>query len=176
MDSNLSSAPFPAVSVYIGLGSNWQNPQQQLQTAVQALTQWPDINQLRVSSLYQSAPLGPADQPDYLNAVAAFQTHLSPLALLDGLQRQELQQGRVRRRHWGERSLDLDILLYGQQIIGEDRLVIPHPQLAQREFVLYPLAELVPPDFVVPGLGVLTELLARCPPHSLRKIEFLNIT
>lgn len=171
MDAHLSPSQLPPVTVFIGLGSNWQNPPQQLQTAIQALTQWRDISQLRISNWYQSAPLGPADQPDYLNAVAGFHTHLAPLALLDRLQGQELRQGRVRQRHWGERSLDLDILLYGEQIIAEDSLMIPHPQLAQRAFVLYPLAELVPLDFVVPGLGVLSALLAQCPPHSLQKIS-----
>lgn len=167
MDARLTQPPVQPVRVYIGLGSNWQNPLQQLQTAVQAIQHWPHSSLCCVSSLYESAPLGPADQPHYLNAVLALTTILSPAALLHDLQQQERAQGRVRYRYWGERTLDLDVLSYDQLLCTETQLTLPHPQIAYRTFVLYPWAELVGFDFKIPGLGLIGDLLAACPPHPL---------
>lgn len=130
--------------VYIGLGSNLQGPEQQLRSALETLAAHPDIKLAAVSSLYQSKPVGPQDQPDYVNAVAELHTELAPEALLDVLQHIENQHNRVRLRHWGERTLDLDILLYGEQIIHSPRLTVPHKEMCKRSFVLYPLAQIAP--------------------------------
>lgn len=129
---------------YIGLGANLNDPKQQICLALQALQQLPQTQLLRVSSLYGSQPLGPQDQPNYMNVVAEIKTTLAPLELLDALQQQEQQQGRVKLRHWGERCIDLDILLYGSQTFQHERLTIPHRELKNRSFVLVPLAELNP--------------------------------
>jgi 2-amino-4-hydroxy-6-hydroxymethyldihydropteridine diphosphokinase len=142
---------------YIGLGANLNDPVKQLCTALAALAQLPQSRLTAVSSLYHSKPLGPQDQPDFYNAVAELQTELAPLALLDALQAQEQQQGRVRKRHWGERCIDLDILLFGQQQHRCSRLNLPHHELTQRSFTLLPLAE-IQPQLVLPGGEVLSQL------------------
>ena len=129
---------------YIGLGANLNNPEQQIRTALTALKQLPQTGLTAVSSLYGSKPLGPQDQPDYLNAVAQLDTQLEPLALLDLLQAQEQSQGRVRKRHWGERNIDLDIILYGDLQLRSERLNLPHHEMHKRSFVLLPLAEIDP--------------------------------
>ncbi len=160
----------PATVAYIGLGSNLDEPRRQVRRALAALAQLPHSRLLAASSLYLNPPLGPPDQPDYVNAVAAIVTRLSPLALLDALQR--IEQGQQRRRsakHWGPRTLDLDLLLYGQQQLTGPRLTVPHYGLHERTFVLYPLAEIAP-DLRIPGHGALTELLARCPGHELTRL------
>lgn len=126
---------------YIGLGSNLGDSKQILRDAVQALSQ---LGQVRCSKLYQSPPMGPQDQPDYLNAVVELTTSLAPLELLDQLQRIEQESGRVRLRHWGERTLDLDLLLYGDQVISHPRLTVPHVGVMLRDFVLLPLLDLNP--------------------------------
>lgn len=160
-----------AVTAYIGLGSNLAGPRQQLERACQALAALPDSTLLRHSSWVRSAPLGPPDQPDYLNGVAVLETMLSPHALLDALQAIEARQGRVRGpQRWGPRTLDLDLLLYGEQIIGDQRLTVPHPGLGQRNFVLYPLREVAGETLVIPGLGPLAGLLERCPEQGLERL------
>ena len=121
--------------VYIALGSNLSDPQTQLMAALRAMNALPNTRVIAVSSFYQSQPLGPQDQPDYVNAVACLETDLAPLVLLDELQRIEHEQGRVRLRRWGERTLDLDILLYGDQILQSERLTVPHYDMHHREFV-----------------------------------------
>jgi 2-amino-4-hydroxy-6-hydroxymethyldihydropteridine diphosphokinase len=157
------------ITAYIGLGSNLQDPLSQLQQAVNALREQPSTNQLVLSPLYRSAPLGTSDQPDYLNAVVALTTELGPEALLDHLQSIEQHQGRLRTRRWGPRTVDLDILLYGDRVQATPRLTIPHPRLHERAFVLYPLWD-VTPTLVVPGLGSLRALLERCPPWPVEKV------
>ncbi|OEF24623.1 2-amino-4-hydroxy-6-hydroxymethyldihydropteridine diphosphokinase [Vibrio rumoiensis] len=133
------------ITVYLAIGSNLSNPVEQAQQAIQALRQHPHIDLLACSSLYSSTPMGPQDQPDYINAVAKVQTQLSPLALLDCTQAIEQNQGRERKEErWGPRSLDLDILLYGNEIIDNERLTVPHYGMKVREFVLYPLHEIAP--------------------------------
>lgn len=149
------------VRAYIGLGSNLDDPVQQLHRALEGLTRLPQTQLVACSRFYRSTPLGPQDQPDYVNAVAALDTDLPPAALLDALQAIEVGQGRVRLRRWGPRSLDLDILLYGVAVLATPRLTVPHPGLTERSFVLYPLAEL-DPDLVLPDGRRLAELLAQC--------------
>ena len=156
----LMTAP---VRVFIGLGSNLGEPRRQLERALYALAALEHTRLVAQSSFYHSAPMGPVDQPDYLNAVAELETLLPPEALLDQLQSIEAAQGRARSRHWGPRTLDLDLLLYGDEIISTDRLRVPHRGLPQRAFVLYPLAELAP-GLDVPGAGRIEELAARVAP------------
>lgn len=124
---------------YIGLGSNLGDSRQILIEAVQKLA---TLGTVKTSKLYQSPPMGPQDQPNYLNAVVQLQTDLAPLALLDQLQSFEQESGRVRLRHWGERTLDLDLLVYGQQHIHNSRLTVPHVGLFERDFVVIPLLDL----------------------------------
>lgn len=145
--------------VYIGLGSNLSDPKQQIINALAQLENIEKTQLISVSSLYFSRPMGPQDQPDYMNAVAALNTALSPLELLDILQTIENNAGRVRKgNRWGARVLDLDILLFGQEIINNERLIIPHYGITFREFVLIPLAEIAP-DLQLPN-GKSISLLA----------------
>jgi 2-amino-4-hydroxy-6-hydroxymethyldihydropteridine diphosphokinase len=157
--------------VYIGLGSNLADPVAQLRSACAALAALPASRLLRVSSLYSSDPLGPADQPRYVNAVAALDTDLQALQLLDQLQRIEREQGRERNgQRWGPRSLDLDILLFGEQVIAQPRLQVPHYHMHKRAFVLYPLAEIAA-DLQLPDGRSLASLLADCPFQGLEKLS-----
>lgn len=130
--------------VYIGLGANLDQPQQQLEQAFIELAQLPNSKLISKSSLYHSKPVGPQDQPDYVNAIALLETDLSPLELLDALQQLEQNHGRIRKRHWGERTLDLDIILIDDLVISSERLIVPHPFAQQRSFVVYPLFEIAP--------------------------------
>ncbi len=157
--------------VYIGLGSNLATPLEQLRQALVAITAIPHTTLVATSSFYLSEPLGPTDQPRYVNAVAALDTELPPFALLDALQAIEQAQGRQRKaERWGPRTLDLDILLFGHQQLSEPRLTVPHYHLHARAFVLYPLAELVPAHLRLPDGRRLHELLAACPYVGLEKI------
>jgi len=124
---------------YIGLGSNLGDSRQILSEAIVKLK---NLGAVRVSRLYQSPPMGPQDQPNYLNAVAELNTDLTPLDLLDQLQRFEQEAGRVRLRHWGERTLDLDLLIYGNEKIQNERLTVPHIGILERDFVVIPLLDL----------------------------------
>ncbi|MFT6405960.1 MAG: 2-amino-4-hydroxy-6-hydroxymethyldihydropteridine diphosphokinase [Marinomonas primoryensis] len=132
------------IQAYIGLGSNLDNPMAQLDRAIKTLKKHDRLNALRVSSIYGSKPVGPQDQPDYINAVASFETDLTPIALLDILQSIEQAQRRVRERHWGPRTLDLDLLLYGSEKIQLPRLTVPHTHMLERGFVIKPLNDLAP--------------------------------
>ncbi|KAA0016050.1 2-amino-4-hydroxy-6-hydroxymethyldihydropteridine diphosphokinase [Salinicola corii] len=129
---------------YVGLGSNLESPRDQLARAVSALASLPVSERVAVSSLYASAPVGLQDQPDFVNAVVAVRTRLSPLALLDQLQAIEQRHRRVRHRHWGPRTLDLDLLWYAGLTCHSPRLTLPHPEMMHRRFVLEPLAEIAP--------------------------------
>lgn len=149
------------VDAYIGLGSNLQQPAQQVTSALQALTTIPVSTLVSASSLYRSDPMGPQDQDDYINAVACLRTGLEPLHLLDQLQTIEQTHGRVRKRdRWGPRTLDLDLLMYGFESIDVPRLRVPHYGMAERAFVLLPLQEIAPAEFEIPGLGLLDELVS----------------
>ena len=155
---------------WIGLGSNLDEPREQLERAFEELDAIPDTRLLGRSSLYASSPMGPADQPDYLNAVASLETALEPLELLDALQAIEQAHQRCRERHWGPRTLDLDLLLYDERILDSPRLRIPHPGLHLRDFVLAPLLE-VAGDLRIPGRGRASELLEHCSPRTARRID-----
>jgi 2-amino-4-hydroxy-6-hydroxymethyldihydropteridine diphosphokinase len=138
---------------YVGLGSNLNGPTGQLDSALDLLAAIPSTRLVARSSLYRSAPLGGIEQPDYVNAVAALLTRLTARPLLDALQQIEKQRGRERGGvRWGPRVLDLDLLVHGSHQIEEPGLTIPHPGIAERNFVLLPLFE-VAPDLVIPGLG-----------------------
>jgi len=153
---------------YIGLGSNLEEPLAQVQRAFTELARIPDTALLARSAIYSSHAVGP-EQPDYINAVALLDTQLAPLALLDALQALEQAHQRVRIQHWGPRTLDLDLLLYGDQIIAEERLTVPHPYLTQRSFVLYPLADITP-TLHLPDGTALADLLGRCPADGLLRL------
>ncbi|MET3999326.1 2-amino-4-hydroxy-6-hydroxymethyldihydropteridine diphosphokinase [Marinobacterium sp. MBR-109] len=155
---------------WIGLGSNLEDPLLQVSTALQELKQLPDTTLVAHSSLYRSDPVGPPGQPDYINAVAALDTRLEPEALLDALQAIEQVHQRVRKIHWGPRTLDLDLLLYGDQVISTPRLTVPHACMTERNFVLWPLAELAP-ELILPDGRPLNTLLQHCPLGTLEKIS-----
>lgn len=155
-----------SVVSYIGLGSNLDNPEQQIRNAIIELTELTGIQVQCCSSLYRSAPMGPQDQPDYVNAVACVETDLLPEALLDQLQALEQAHKRIRTLPWGPRTLDLDLLLYGDEIIDNERLQVPHPGLPERNFVLYPLAEITG-DTIIPWAGSLQGLLEHCPQSGI---------
>jgi 2-amino-4-hydroxy-6-hydroxymethyldihydropteridine diphosphokinase len=154
--------------VYVGLGSNLADPAEQLRAAIKAMGLLPQSSLSGVSSFYVSDSLLPG-QPRYTNAVAALDTSLPPLALLDALQGIENDQGRERLERWGPRTLDLDILLFGDRLIDEPRLKVPHYQIQERAFVLYPLAELAPGITLADGRA-LNDLLARCPFEGLERL------
>jgi 2-amino-4-hydroxy-6-hydroxymethyldihydropteridine diphosphokinase len=160
-----------AVDVYIGLGSNLSDPQQQVTRALQELGEILDTQLLAASSLYVSKPMGPSDQPDYINAVAKISTSLKPEALLKALQNIEQKHERQRKgERWGPRTLDLDIILYADEQVETKMLQIPHYGIAEREFVLIPLQELQA-DLMIPGKGSLESLIAQLPAYSLSKIN-----
>jgi 2-amino-4-hydroxy-6-hydroxymethyldihydropteridine diphosphokinase len=149
--------------VYIGLGSNLQDPSRQVFSAFAALADLPSSRLVNCSRLYRSPPLGPPGQPDYVNAATLLDTGLGPLELLDALQAIERSRGRHRDgTRWGPRTLDLDLLLYGDQTMENKRLRLPHPDMHRRAFVLVPLADIAPPDLLIPGKGVLHELVEAC--------------
>ena len=158
------------VQVYIGIGSNLNDPTAQVRQAFQELASLPRTRCTARSPLYRSAPVGPAGQPDYINAVAGVATELAPETLLAALQAIEHAHGRVRTQRWGPRTLDLDILLYGEAIRQDPRLTIPHPRLRERAFVLYPLRDIAP-DLSIPGLDRLATLIRCCPPLALERLE-----
>ena len=144
---------------YIGLGSNLQNPLQQVEQAITELDQIADSQLVAHSGWYQSSAVGPGQQPDYINGVAKLSTRLSPEALLAALQAIENRHQRQRTVRWGARTLDLDLLLFGDQEINTPTLTVPHPRIAERNFVLYPLAEL-DPKLVIPPDQPLAQWLA----------------
>ena len=150
--------------VYIGLGSNLQEPQAQVTQAIAALDRIPGCSVAARSSLYRSAPFGPVEQADFVNAVVALQTTLSAEELLGVLQGIERGMGREPSERWGPRIIDLDILLYGDAMIDEPHLKVPHPGIAARNFVLLPLRQIAP-DLTIPGVGRLANLeIDECEP------------
>jgi 2-amino-4-hydroxy-6-hydroxymethyldihydropteridine diphosphokinase len=164
------------VMSYIGLGSNLDDPPAQLRRASEAIAALPRTSLAAISAFYRSRPLAlpgscaDAQQPDYVNAVVSVETCLSPLALLEALQAIESAQGRDRRGpRWGARTIDLDILLYGQEVLETPRLSVPHPGLAAREFVLYPLYD-IEPRLVLPDGRRLKDVLDDCPLRGLQRL------
>lgn len=155
---------------YIGIGSNQALPIEQAKQAITALNNIKDTKLVTCSSLYRSAPMGPQDQPDYVNAIAKIETTLSALELLDALQAIEQEQGRERKENrWGPRTLDLDIILYADKMIDNDRLTIPHYGMKEREFVLYPLFEIAPTLQMPDGISLI-EILKHCDKNGLTAI------
>jgi 2-amino-4-hydroxy-6-hydroxymethyldihydropteridine diphosphokinase len=158
------------IKVYIGLGSNLDDPQSQLKKAIIAMEMVPLTSVVKTSSFYRSKPVGPQDQPDYVNAVVELDTELSASVLLDYLQAIENDQGRERKIKWGARTLDLDILLFGDEIINDDRLHIPHVEMQNRGFVLLPLNEIFS-DCIIPGVGSVSSLLQQDNADDLVKLN-----
>ena len=155
---------------YSGIGSNLDDPVRQVKEALEELDTIPDSVLIDQSSLYSSKPMGPADQPDYVNAVAAIDTLLSPGELLQALQKIEQRLGRQHTgEKWGPRVIDLDLLLYGKKKISTDTLTVPHPGLHERDFVIIPLAEIAG-NMSIPGKGQLSTLIAACENHSVKKL------
>ena len=159
--------------VYIGLGSNLSGtmgePKEQLEQALKALENHSQITLVNVSSNYKTKAIGPGSQPDYINAAALIKTQLEPLALLDQLQLIEQKHERERSIHWGARTLDLDMLMYGTLTIEMPRLTIPHPRIRDRAFVLAPLLDL-DPNLSLPEGQSIAKLLANCPEQSIFKL------
>lgn len=147
-------------AAYVALGSNLEDPATQVERGFAALAALPCTALRARSRLYRTTPWGVVDQPDFINAVAALETSLAPRALLEALLAIETRAGRVRGARYGPRTLDLDLLLYGDRELHEPGLDIPHPRLHERAFVLLPLAD-VAPDQRVPARGRVAELLAR---------------
>jgi 2-amino-4-hydroxy-6-hydroxymethyldihydropteridine diphosphokinase len=157
------------VTAYVALGSNLEEPVRQLRNGLEALGKLSDTRVVRVSSFYRSAPVGYADQPDFVNAVAVIETSLAPRALLDALLDIERRHGRVREFPNAPRTLDLDIVAYGDRIVDEPGLAIPHPRMHERAFVMVPLAEIAP-DAAIPGRGTVSVLAARVDAGSVARI------
>ena len=167
------SAAGPSVPerVHVALGSNLGERRRTLESACESLRAFASDARVRCSPLYESAPMGPAEQPDYLNAVCTFETRLAPEALLAALQRVEASAGRVRpARRWSARTLDLDLLLYGTRRIDTPSLTVPHPGIAERAFVLLPLADL-DAGLEIPGRGVVSDLLAALGEGGIRRLD-----
>ncbi len=153
---------------YVGLGSNLGDRRATLEGAVAELGLTPGVRVLRVSSFHETDPVGGPPQPRYVNAVAEVETSLGPRALLDRLRAVEARFGRERGARWGPRTLDLDLLLHGEDVIDEPGLAVPHPRMAERAFVLAPLRELVP-DGRHPVLGrTFSQLLADLTTGAIR--------
>ncbi len=144
---------------YIGLGSNMESPRQHIISAIQSLGEIQSTRMISSSTLYKSKPVGPQNQNDFINAVVKLDTDLEAIELLDCLQAIENEHGRVRNEHWGPRTLDLDILMFGNKIIQNDRLTVPHPEITNRSFVLVPLAE-IESACVIPEKGLVSDLLS----------------
>ena len=158
------------IRVYIGIGSNLDNPVAQVLEAVEELEMIPDTILAERSSLYLGKPMGPEDQPDYVNAVAAMDTLLSAAELHEALIRIEDLQGRTREGDkWGPRIIDLDLLMYGNHSIDTATLTVPHPGMHERDFVIIPLEE-VAGNLKIPGRGHLYSLINKCKSHSLKKL------
>jgi 2-amino-4-hydroxy-6-hydroxymethyldihydropteridine diphosphokinase len=157
------------VTAYIALGANLEDPRRQVLAGIDALTSLPRTQWAAASSLYRTSPVGYADQPDFINAVVCICTALTPRALLEHLLAIERTHGRVREFPNAPRTLDLDILLYGEQLVDEPGLTIPHPRMHERAFVLAPLAEIAP-EITIPGRGRARDLLAALGTHGVEKL------
>ncbi len=155
---NTETAKNDYSGIYIGLGSNIEQPYRQIKNAIAALNDLPGTKVLTDSGYFKSRPMGPADQPDYVNAVVELQSTLAATALLEHCQLIEQQQGRIKKRHWGQRSIDLDILLYAGQKITTDDLTVPHPGICQRDFVYLPLLK-INPEIEIPAKGMLHDIV-----------------
>ena len=155
---------------FLGLGSNLDCPYDQLTNAIREIDAIPGTSLIQTSSYYKSRPVGPQNQPDFLNAVVSIDTGLSAVELLDYLQDIEMQHGRKRNIRWGARTLDLDILLYDSEIINTTRLIIPHPEIYKRAFVIQPLFEIAP-ALEIPGQGSLKTIMQYIDNDNVKKIS-----
>ncbi|WP_111497973.1 2-amino-4-hydroxy-6-hydroxymethyldihydropteridine diphosphokinase [Marinobacter bohaiensis] len=160
----------PETDAYIGLGSNLADPLSQLAGAITRLAALPYTQLVAQSPFYASRPVGPQDQPDFVNGAVLLRTALGPLDLLDALQHIERAHQRERIQRWGPRTLDLDLLLYGNHHIDDDRLTVPHVELANRDFVLQPLLDLTP-TLILPDGRPVSELRQSCPDNALRRLD-----
>lgn len=159
----------PSVPAYIGVGSNLGDSRARVLAAFDALDALPRTRLLTRSRLYRTRPFGPVEQGDFINAVAGIETHLSARELLAGIRGIEAEAGRVRDVRWGPRTLDLDLLVYGSERIESPELTVPHPGIAERGFVLAPLAD-VAPTLEVPGAGRVDALLHALPADGIAEI------
>jgi 2-amino-4-hydroxy-6-hydroxymethyldihydropteridine diphosphokinase len=155
---------------FVALGSNLDHPAAQVRQAMAELEALPGTRVLRRSSLYRTAPVGKLDQPDFINAVVQIETSLAPADLLAGLLAIEQRHGRQRGGRNGPRTLDLDLLLYGEQVIDQPGLQVPHPRMHERAFVLVPLGEIAP-DALIPGRGAAAVLSAQVAGQSIRRVD-----
>ena len=167
-------APASWQPAYVGVGSNLDGPREQVQDAIAALAQLPRSHLVVCSPLYRTVPLvsekGDGSQPSFVNAVAGLLTRLTPEELLGELRRIEVALGRApTRERWAPRRIDLDLLVFGRETRATDTLRIPHPGVAERDFVLYPLADIAP-DLEVPGLGRVSALRDRVPDRGMEKL------
>jgi 2-amino-4-hydroxy-6-hydroxymethyldihydropteridine diphosphokinase len=159
----------PATQAFIGLGANLGEREAQIRRGLAALAELPGTRLVAASSFYRSAPVGVVAQPDFINAVAEIETALGARALLEALLAAERRFGRRREFPGAPRTLDLDLLLYGDRVIAEPGLIVPHPRMHERAFVLAPLAEIAP-DIAIPGRGSATALLRACADQKVEKI------
>lgn len=156
-------------NVYIGLGSNLDNPPQHIQDALNALSVLNHCRHVKSAPWYSSKAIGPGEQPDYVNTVVSLQTRLSPIDLLHQLQAIENQHGRERNIRWGARTLDLDLLLCDNVHINSEALTVPHPEMQNRNFVLFPLYDLAP-SLTLPNGSELADLVKHCDASDLQPI------
>jgi 2-amino-4-hydroxy-6-hydroxymethyldihydropteridine diphosphokinase len=156
---------------YIGVGSNLDEPRRQVQSAFLRLARVPDTRLILTSGMYASKPFGPVVQPDFVNAAAAVLTQLTARQFLDALRAIESDMGRpAQHEHWGPRVIDLDLLSYARERSSDGQLTLPHPGIVERNFVLYPLAEITP-DLEIPGLGRVAQLAGRVVPEGLHILD-----
>ncbi len=165
----MTSSAAAARCAYVALGANLGDAARAVRAAFDALAELPDTRLLAHSGLYRTAPVGVTGQPDYVNAVAALSTRLPAAALLDALLAIESERGRTRDYHQAPRTLDLDLLLYDDEVIATPNLVVPHPRMHERAFVLVPLAEIAP-DARIPGHGRVADLLAHVQGQEIERI------
>ncbi len=158
-----------AQTIAVALGSNLNHPEAQVRRAIQTLQNHPSLHLTGCSKLYRTRPLGPQDQPQFVNAVVILTSSLSPLLMLDLLQWLERQHGRKKGRHWGERTLDADLLFYGDRRLTRPRLQIPHPEMLHRDFVIRPLMDVLGADYVCDGKKLI-ERLTLCDPFIIGAI------
>lgn len=169
MSTDMTAESKQPVLAYIALGSNLGDPLAQVSSGLDELAALPHCHLRRQSYWYRSKAIGPGAQPDYINGVVQLETTLSATALFEQIQRIESSHGRERRVRWAARTLDLDILLYGDRIIRTEQLQVPHPRLTERNFVLYPLRD-IDPDLVLPDGTDLKSLLTACTHEGLERL------
>ena len=157
------------LAAYVGIGSNLSDPAAQVERTFADLAAMPGVQLVARSALYRTAPFGPVEQDDFVNAVAGVLTTLAPQQLLDALRHLEVARGRVRSVRWGPRILDLDLLVQGTLTVDTADLTLPHPGIAERNFVLYPLRDIAP-ELHIPGMGQVAALAAKVDPSGITRL------